>query len=371
MRQAIEEGFILDVLKNYTTYKTYYRLIKSIEDDPVVDKRKAARALARFMSLHPVNISQKTEVMVEHFRHFSIHKIGGRAKAMVVTSCRLHAVRYKLAFDKYIKEKGYTGIKTLVAFSGTVTDPDVLIDYTEAGMNNGIREKELPEKFGTDEYQVLLVAEKYQTGFDQPLLHTMYVDKRLSGIQAVQTLSRLNRIYPPLKEDTFILDFVNEPQEILESFKPYYEQTLIGERAEARHLYELQAKLDAQQVYFKSEVEEFAKVFYKPSKFQTPDDHARMNACLDPAVTRSRRWMKKKEEFGRCSLRIGTSMLSCRDPFRDSTSTLFLHSLPVKKLPRREGGPIYDFENEVALSIIGLRRSVMAQSRWDQEKAAK
>ena len=232
MRQAIEEGFILDVLKNYTTYKTYYRLIKSIEDDPEVDKRKAARALARFMSLHPYNIAQKTEVMVEHFRHFTLHKIGGKAKAMVTTSSRLHAVRYKQAFDKYIAEKGYKGIKTLVAFSGTVVDPDAPgVEYTEVGMNGGIREKELPERFGTDQYQVLLVAEKYQTGFDQPLLHTMYVDKRLSGIQAVQTLSRLNRINPG-KEDTFVLDFVNEPEEILAAFQPYYEQTLIGERAD-------------------------------------------------------------------------------------------------------------------------------------------
>ena len=237
MRQAIEEGFILDVLRNYITYKTYYRLIKSIEDDPKVEKRKAARALARFMSLHPHNLAQKTEVMVEHFRHFTQHKIGGKAKAMVVTSSRLHAVKYKQAFDKYIAEKGYTGIKTLVAFSGMVIDPDAPgVEYTEVGMNKGIREKELPERFGTEEYQVLLVAEKYQTGFDQPLLHTMYVDKRLAGIQAVQTLSRLNRTHPG-KEDTFILDFVNETEEILQGFQPYYEQTIIGERAEPKQLY--------------------------------------------------------------------------------------------------------------------------------------
>lgn len=255
MRQAVEEGFILNVLQNYTTYKTYYRLIKSIKDDPQVDKRKAARALARFMRLHPHNIAQKTEVMVEHFRHFTMHKIGGKAKAMVVTSSRLHAVRYKQSFDKYIMDKGYRGIKTLVSFSGTVIDPDAPgVEYTEAGMNRGIREKELPERFAGEEYQVLLVAEKYQTGFDQPLLHTMYVDKRLAGIQAVQTLSRLNRTCPG-KEETFVLDFVNEPEEILAAFQPYYEQTLIGERAEAGQLYELQAKLGAQQVYHATEVE--------------------------------------------------------------------------------------------------------------------
>ncbi|MHB8845902.1 MAG: type I restriction endonuclease subunit R [Nitrospirota bacterium] len=362
MRQAIEEGFILDVLKNYTTYKTYYRLIKSIEDDPVVNKRKAAGALARFMSLHPVNIAQKTEVMIEHFRHFTIHKIGGKAKAMVVTSSRLHAVRYKQAFDKYIKEKGYIGIKTLVAFSGSVTDPDVpSIDYTEVGMNNGIKEKELPEKFGTEEYQVLLVAEKYQTGFDQPLLHTMYVDKRLSGIQAVQTLSRLNRICPPLKEDTFILDFVNEPEEILESFKPYYEQTMVGERAEARQLYELQAKLDGQQVYFKSEVEEFAKVFYRPKKFQTPDDHAKMNACLDPAVTRFKALDEEKQDEFRKVLvayRNLYAFLSQVIPFRDSDlEKLYAYiRFLLRKLPRRKGGPEYDFEGEVALQYYRIQK---------------
>ena len=200
MRQAIEEGFILDVLKNYTTYKTYYRLVKSIEEDPEVDKKKAARALARFMSLHPYNIAQKTQVMVEHFRQVTLHKIGGRAKAMVVTDSRLHAVRYKQAFDDYIAEKGYTDIKTLVAFSGTVFDPDLHnVEYTEVGMNKGIREKELPERFASDEYQILLVAEKYQTGFDQPLLHTMYVDKRLADVQAVQTLSRLTGSIPVRK----------------------------------------------------------------------------------------------------------------------------------------------------------------------------
>ena len=161
MRQAIEEGFILDVLKNYTTYKTYYRIIKSIEDDPDVDKKKAAKALARFMSLHPHNIAQKTEVMVEHFRTFTRHKIGGKAKAMVVTSSRLHAVRYKQSFDKYISEKGYPDIKTLVAFSGTVIDPDIKDkSYTEVGMNLGIKEKGLPDKFASGEYQVLLVAEQ-------------------------------------------------------------------------------------------------------------------------------------------------------------------------------------------------------------------
>ncbi|HUU30084.1 MAG TPA: type I restriction endonuclease [archaeon] len=361
MRQAIEEGFILDVLKHYTTYRTYYRLIKSIEDDPQVDKKKAARALARFMSLHPHNIAQKTEVMIEHFHHFTRHKIGGRAKAMVVTSSRLHAVRYKQSFDKYISEKGYTGIKALVAFSGTVIDPDAPnIEYTEVGMNKGIREKELPERFGTDDYQVLLVAEKYQTGFDQPLLHTMYVDKRLSGIQAVQTLSRLNRTHPG-KEDTFILDFVNETQEILDSFQPYYEQTAVGERAEPRHLYELQAKLDAQQVYYKAEVEEFCKVFYKPRKNQTPADHAKMNACIDPAVNRFKQLDENEQEEFRKVLvayRNLYSFLSQVIPFHDSDLEKLYSYIRflLNKLPKRDPGPAYDFDNEVALKYYRLQK---------------
>lgn len=361
MRQAIEENFILDVLKNYVTYKTYYRLVKSIEDDPRVEKRKAAKALARFMSLHPHNISQKTEIMVEHFRHFTNHKIGGKAKAMVVTSSRLHAVRYKKSFDEYIAEKGYTGIKTLVAFSGSVTDPDIPgADFTEVGMNKGIKEKELPEKFGTDEYQVLLVAEKYQTGFDQPLLHTMYVDKRLSGIQAVQTLSRLNRIHSG-KEDTFVLDFVNNPEEIQAAFQPFYEQTFVGDRVEARHLYELQAKLDSQQVYFKNEVEEFAKAFFRSEGRQTPNDHAKMNASIDPAVDRFKQLLKENQDDFRKTLISYKNLyafLSQVIPFYDSDLEKlysFVRFL-LTKIPKIDRGSVYKFDDEITLKYYRLQK---------------
>ena len=366
MRQAIDEGFILDVLRHYTTYKTYYRLIKSIEDDPKVDKRKAAQALARFMSLHPHNIAQKTEVMVEHFRYFTRHKIGGRAKAMVVTASRLHAVKYKLAFDQYISDKGYQGIKTLVAFSGTVADPDTPgVEYTETGMNvdakgQRIKEKELPERFGTDEYQVLIVAEKYQTGFDQPLLHTMYVDKRLAGIQAVQTLSRLNRTAPG-KEDSFVLDFVNENNEIREAFQPYYEQASIGERVEARQLYELQAKLDARQVYHQAEVEEFCRIFYKPKPNQTPTDHARLNACLDPAVGRFKKLEKDvQQEFRKelVAFRNLYAFMAQVIPFQDSDleKRYSYIRLLLTKLPKGDRGPVYNFDDEVALKFYRLQK---------------
>ena len=285
MRQAIEEGFILDVLKHYTTYATYFKLLKACEDDPNVERKKAAHALARFMRLHPHNIAQKTEVMVEHFQAVTRHKIGGRAKAMVVTDSRLEAVRHKQSFDRYIQEKGYA-IKSLVAFSGTVVDDKLSgVNYTEPGMNDGISEKELPEKFATQEYQVLLVAEKYQTGFDQPLLHTMFVDKRLAGIQAVQTLSRLNRIHPR-KEDTFVLDFVNDREEIREAFKIFYEGAEMGEEVDPARMYVIKGELDASGIYLDEEVERFSAVYFKPTRRQSARDHQTMNAALDPAVAR-------------------------------------------------------------------------------------
>jgi type I restriction enzyme R subunit len=219
MRQAIEEGFIEDVLKHYVL-QDLLRLLKACEDDPNVERKKAARALARFMRLHPHNIAQKTAVMVEHFQGFSRHKIGGRAKAMVVTGSRLEAVRYKQSFDDYISQEGLRNqdLGRLLRHRGRRQGRREDLHGVE--MNSGLKEKDLPDAFATAAYQVLLVAEKYQTGFDQPLLHTMYVDKRLAGIQAVQTLSRLNRTHP-LKEDTFVLDFVNDPDEIREAFKVY------------------------------------------------------------------------------------------------------------------------------------------------------
>ncbi|MEY4531175.1 MAG: hypothetical protein RLZZ156_1896, partial [Deinococcota bacterium] len=296
MQQAIEEGFILDVLRNYTTYKAYYKLLKATEDDPNVERKKAAKALARFMRVHPHNIAQKTEVMIEHFYAFTRHKIGGRAKAMVVTGSRLEAVRYKQSFDAYIREKGYP-IKTLVAFSGVVQDDKIPnVSFTESGMNNGLSDKELPERFALEDiYKVLLVAEKYQTGFDQPLLHTMYIDKRLAGIQAVQTLSRLNRIHP-LKEDTFVLDFVNDRLDIQAAFRQFFTGAVMGEEVEVSKLYELKAVLDRSAVYLLEEVERFAAVYFKPKQRQSQNDHRAINSILDPAVDRFKALQKKSLE---------------------------------------------------------------------------
>lgn len=293
MRQAIEEGFILDVVRNYTTYATYYRLVKAIEDDPDLPKKKAARAVAKFMSLHPHNIEQKTEVMVEHFRQKVRPHLGGSAKAMVVTSSRLHAVRYMQAFERYIAENRIPDVRPLVAFSGTVRDPDTGLEFTEPGMNRDcvsgepIGEKRLPERFASPDYNVLLVANKYQTGFDQPLLCAMYVDKRLDGVQAVQTLSRLNRMIPG-KEVPFVLDFINEAEDIYSAFKPYYDATSLQEASDPQKLEALKHELDAAQVYFWSEVEAFARVFYKPVANQSAQDHAGLQMHLQPAVDRFR-----------------------------------------------------------------------------------
>ena len=291
MRQAIEEGFILDVLRNYTTYKTYYKLVRAIEDNPQFPKRKATRSLARFMSLHPYNIEQKTAVMIEHFRRNVKHLLDRRAKAMVVTASRLHAVRYMHAFERYIRDNGYDDVRPLVAFSGTVRDPDTAMEYTEPGMNvdvvtgNSIGEAQLPERFDSDDYNILLVANKYQMGFDQPLLQTMYVDKRLAGVQAVQTLSRLNRMCPG-KESPFVLDFVNDLEEIYRAFKPFYDTTSLQEESDPQQLELLKHELNATQIYHWAEVEAFAKIFYRPLGRHNPGDHARMEKHLQPAVDR-------------------------------------------------------------------------------------
>lgn len=363
MRQAIEEGFILDVLKHYTTYATYFRLLKASEDDPNVERKKAARALARFFKLHPHNIAQKTEVMIEHFHAATQHKIGGRAKAMVITGSRLEAVRYKQSFDRYIKEKGYA-IKSLVAFSGVVTDDKLKdVTYTEEGMNLGVREKELPEVFATQEYQVLLVAEKYQTGFDQPLLHTMYVDRRLAGIQAVQTLSRLNRIHP-LKEDTFVLDFVNERDEIREAFKTYFEGAEVGEDVDPARMYEIKNELDADGIYVVADIERFSTVYFKPRQRQSPNDHQLMNAALDPCVARFKELQQEKPdeaELWRGKLMAFCSLygfLSQIIPYQDTDLErlyVFLRHLATK-LPKRGAGPSYQFDDEVRLEYYRLQK---------------
>lgn len=306
MRQAIEEEYILDVLENYATYATYYRLSVA-GDDKKVEKSKAAAAAARYASLHPHALGQKAEIIVEHFRERTSKEIGGAAKAMVVTRSRLHAVRYKQAIDRYIASKGYSDVRTLVAFSGQVIDPDAPVDpYTETQMN-GFPESQTAARFiGTAphdpaEYQVMVVAEKFQTGFDAPMLHTMFVDKKLEGVNAVQTLSRLNRTHPG-KTSTFVLDFVNDAQDIQDAFRPYYEMTL-ATGTEPEQLTDLWSTLDSKLIIQDDDVDKFAAVWFAMKDPADTSQHPALYAALKPCEDRFRALDEEQQDEFRSQLR--------------------------------------------------------------------
>jgi type I restriction enzyme R subunit len=361
MRQAIEEGFILDVLQNYTTYKRFFGLVKQIADDPDLPKRPAAKALTQFLELHPVNIEQVVQVIIEHFRLKVMHELGGRAKAMVVTGSRLAAVKYKQAFDRYIRDKGYTGIRALVAFSGTVEDPDQPgATFTEVGMNNGLPERELPERFAEDEYRVLIVAEKYQTGFDQPLLQTMYVVKKLAGVQAVQTLSRLNRMAPG-KTRTFVLDFRNEEEAIFEAFKPYYTTTPVGENADPQKLNALHHKLLQPAIFTPKDVTDFAAVWFKARRDPSGQDHKQMNAVVDRCVMRFSECEEAEREEFRGQLTAFRNLygfLSQILPYLDEELErlyAFARNLAAKLPPPGNGAKV-TLDDDVALKFFRLQQ---------------
>ena len=281
MKQAIQEEFILDVLTNYTTYKTYYEVSKKMEENPDVFSSVVKKKINRFVDMHPTNIGQKVEIIIEHFRNCIMRELGGKAKAMVITSSRESAVRYRNEFEKYVKLHNYGDIKALVAFSGKVTVDGK--EYSEVGMNN-ISENALREEFDKDDYQVLLVANKYQTGFDQPKLVAMYVDKKLSGIAAVQTLSRLNRICPPYNKQTFILDFKNSYEDIKRAFEPYYDGTILSESINPEMVYDLIAKVDAYNFMDFSDVLSFNDYAYKNKKRIT--DKVKMESLIDRALSK-------------------------------------------------------------------------------------
>lgn len=284
MKQAIEEGFILDVLQGYTTYKLYYKLEHSnINHDEEVESKQAKVKIAKWLNIHPHNIAQKIEIICEHFSTHVAHLLDRQAKAMVVTSSRNAAVRYKLAFDKYIQEHGMTEqMQAMVAFSGKIEDDieGIKKEYTESNMNPNLKGREMRKAFDTNEYQVMLVANKFQTGFDQPKLCAMYVDKKLGGVDCVQTLSRLNRTYAG-KDQTFILDFYNEAADIKEAFEPYYNTTAIEDVTDPNIVYDMQHKLEESDIFTNVDVENYAKAFFDPKGTQ-----ASMSSAIKPAVDR-------------------------------------------------------------------------------------
>lgn len=282
MKQAIEEGFILDVLKNYVTYATAFKLAERHKElDKEVDTKQASKKLNMWITLHPVNVGQRVMVIIEHYRMNIMKLLNGQAKAMVVTGSRKEAVRYKLAFDKYITEKGYSGIQAMVAFSGDVHDAESgPEDFNERNMNPELKGRDMREAFDSDEYQVMIVANKFQTGFDQPKLSAMYVLKKLNGVDCVQTLSRLNRTYPG-KDQTYILDFVNDPEDVREAFEPYYDVTELEGVSDPNLIYELEDKLEAQRIYTNTEVEQFFLAFYDKNTSQ-----AKIANICRPAVER-------------------------------------------------------------------------------------
>jgi type I restriction enzyme R subunit len=361
MRQAIEEGYIKDVLANYTCYERYYQLVRTSEQNPDLPRRQAAKEIARFIELHPHNIAQKVEIIVEHFRNHTRHKIGGKAKAMVVTRSREHAIKYKLAFDNYIREKGYHDIQSIVAFSGSMTLSDFPGEtFTEVKMNRGIKSSEIADKFGSDAYQVLLVANKFQTGFDQPLLHTMFVDKRLDGVQAVQTLSRLNRTTTG-KEDTFVLDFVNKPEDIYQAFKPYYEETPIGETADPQQLNDLSYQLYQWQLFSQENVNHWCEIWFRPKTSLTGGEHKKLNSLLDPIVEKYKALSEpEKEQFKNqlTSFRNLYLFLAQIIPYQDSElEKLYAYGrFLLKKLPRSNKAPKIDLSGDIELKYYRLEK---------------
>jgi len=360
MRQAIEEGFILDVLKNYMTYNMYYKIVKQIADDPELDSTAGLKAIAKFESLHPHNIAQKTAIMLEQFRNVTSKKLGGRAKAMLVTASRLHAVRYCEEFRRQIENNKYN-ISVLVAFSGEVDDKG--ISYTEEGMNtyaNGehIKETALPKAFKEEGFGILIVAEKYQTGFDEPLLHTMFVDKKLSGVKAVQTLSRLNRTMKG-KQDTFVLDFVNSADDIKKAFEPYYEETVLEQETDPNVIYDIKSTLDKYKLYLTTEVEQFGKIFFY-SGLGEKDALGKAQGQLKPALDRFNALQPEQADLFKTTLARFNRIYSfvtqvCR--FFDKEMHVFsiYAKFLYKSLPQGSAEPV-DVDDKIQLEYYKLEK---------------
>ena len=355
MRQSISEGFTLDVLQNYTTFKRYFELIKSVPEDKEYEKARTLRALTNYVDLQRHSIETKTRIILEHFTARTAKTIEGNGRAMLVTPSRLHCVRYKLEFDKQMREMGLD-YGCLVAFSGTVHDTDNERDYTEDGMNGLPPRVLIADSFKSPEYRILIVSNKFQTGFDEPMLQTMYVDKRLDGLQCVQSLSRLNRVATG-KTDTLVLDFVNEPEQVQEAFQGYYQTTTLAEETDPNRLYDLQNQLDGFDLYDEDTINQFCRIFYESSR---PDEL--LQGILDSIVEKwSELEMNEREEFRSTTqsyIRL-YGYISQLITFTDVTlEKLYIFGRSLnKKLPKRDHPDLQDVLDSVDLDSFRVQRT--------------
>ena len=355
MRQSISEGFTLDVLQNYTTFKRYFELVKSVPEDREYERARTLRTLTNHVDLQPHSIETKTRIILEHFTARTAKTIEGKGRAMLVTSSRLHCVKYKLEFDNQMRKRNLP-YRSLVAFSGTVHDTDSGRDYTENGMNDLPPSTSIADTFKDPQYRILIVASKFQTGFDEPMLQTMYVDKRLDGLQCVQTLSRLNRVATS-KTDTLVLDFVNEPDQIQEAFQQYYQTTILAEETDPNRLYDLQQQLEEFERYDDGTIDQFCRIFYEPSR---PDEL--LQGILDGVVER---WAElethEREEF-RSALHSYIRLYGYISQLITFTD-IVLEKLYVfgrslnKKLPKREHPDLQDVLASVDLDSFRIQRT--------------
>jgi len=383
MRQAIEEGFILDVLRHYTPFGVYWRVKQAGADDPEVDKGKASAQIAKAITLHPHNLAQRAKIVIDHFRQHVAQQIGGQAKAMVVTASRLHAVRYKQTIDRYLADAHITDVRALVAFSGKVIDPDdISISYTESAMN-GIPESQTAARFKGEpspphdpsEFQVLIVAEKFQTGFDAPLLHTMYVDKKLEGVNAVQTLARLNRMHPG-KTNTFVLDFRNDPDTIAEGFRPFYDTTIV-EPVDGNVLYGFAAAIESAGVFTVADVDNYWSVFC----LVTPDQRKGNGALYSALAGAVERFRTELDEDDRERFRSDLdafiraySFLSQIVTWTDNDlEKLYVWAKSLQSnLPKRAGDGSLDLGADVELTHLRIEKAAevdasLASTQADDE----
>ena len=354
MKQSISEGFTLDVLQNYNTFKRYFQLVKNVPEDKVYETARTLRALTNHVDLQPHSIETKTKIMLEHFVEHTAKTIGNKGRAMLITRSRLHCVRYKLEFDKQMRDMDLP-YGPLVAFSGTVHDTDNGQDYTENGMNELPPSVSIADTFKSPEYRILIVSNKFQTGFDEPMLHTMYVDKRLDGLQCVQALSRLNRVAEG-KTDTLVLDFVNEPDAVQAAFQQYYQTTMLAEETDPNRLYDLQRQLEDFNVFDEHHIDRFCRVFYDPN---VPDE--RLQGILDEVVQSWREREEEEREEFRSALQSYIRLygyISQLITFTDADLEklyVFARSLN-KKLPKREGTDVSDVLEAVDLDSFRVQQ---------------